>query len=1433
MIMTVFLGVNPGWAQREYEHILTAGMDPEDPDYDPDTNYDTINGAVVAMNQKQPPLGPDTLGCIRVYPGIYEEHLNDLYAPDGHNLPAHCDLIGMADDPCDVVIQHARDWDDTERHQIGWHGIHANGDNIISNLNVYNHEQHGLKVFSQQDSVWLEQDSQMNNCIVVSEHRAIQGHGEKLVITNCTVYSRHLFCIRADSTFSISDCNLYPRGYTPVIETPTGIVACGSGTIKNVKILATLSDATYREDDGALIGIQLLGRDEQEHVSISHTQIDLELTSEYLEYAQPLRVCGIVSGLIYGSSGPEYKGRATVRNCTIDVTGIEEGWDTPETDDDGAPTSVDEIFIRRGGTMAVHDTNITTSRTAAGNGVGGHHYVLNNENGTLYVDFDSVTLDPDDPEYMNGTITEHRVENTTQDTEYFFIQDAIDDANDGDVIEAVESIYYENVNFKGVSCTVTSPDPDDWDVVERTVIDADQSGSVVTFNSSEDSDSVLSGFTITGGYASNGAGIYCSESSPTIKNCIITDNKATGTGGGLQNLFSACPTVTNCIFSGNSASVYGGAVYSQSSHPTVKNCVFWQNNSADGGGITNIDSSPSLTGCTFSKNSADSGGGGGMYNAKLIGTCSPRITNCILWGNTADEEGDNVYNLGSPDPTFSYCDIKGCGGSGPGNWDPNFGTDCGGNIDKDPLFAAWIPTDGLVSKWKFDEGSGSIAYDSVGDNDASLYGAQWTTDMVDDALSFDGNDYLNCPDHNSLDITSEITISAWIYRDDTGPDYLVAKRDGDEQQYGIYLYNSQVWFCTFSSPDSYTGTTQTLDTGKWYHIACTFDSNAGEGEIYINGLPKATDKTASAITSADSDLFIGARGDGAGGATFCFDGIIDDVAIYNKVLSAYEVEQMLQRGLTGQDDYHLSWRSPCFNAGDPNGDCDAQTDIDGQPRVMIVIPEIGADEMKSSMHFGVSMKEPYYSHIFDSYQKMKYLIPNFTWIVRNVAGDRDAYDSMVSELHSANPNAILGNYMSACFASSAAEDDDPNIPRYIHYDDPDFDSTWILLADSNDPNSYITSSKFPYLRYLDMNMPEARSAIIDLAIERALDRNLDAINFDNCYWGVAPRSDVNPYDANEWTAAFMNFYSEANSAADACRLRLIFNVATGKVGRVEDAFEAVSPYADGLMTEWGFHPNRRTDSGLSKEVAGYETVLKTGTMVLIFASKAGVCDIVNSTQNKAFGVSKIRPLAEKYGNIYLVRFGNVLDSKGQINDSLACLDDFGTNLIANGDFSDWSSGEPNDWTVALSTQDPNNAKIAQVGYVVKAYSSNADANSLLLQDSNGLDPNNNTDYGSGACNLYTTDGKDVSVSQNITTVAGELYRVSIYIGQTKPYDPNLVGTLAISGDNGSTFDESFSKSGVKTFTFEAASSTTAFKISTGPDELVDISFDDVAVWRID
>ena len=117
--------------------------------------------------------------------------------------------------------------------------------------------------------------------------------------------------------------------------------------------------------------------------------------------------------------------------------------------------------------------------------------------------------------------------NGSEELPFQTIQRGIDFAFDGDTVLAEEGVYIENIDFLGKSILVSSHFILDGRVstIQSTVIDGNREGSVVTFDSGEDSNSVIRGFTLTGGYAVYGAGVFCDGSSPTISENILLENE--------------------------------------------------------------------------------------------------------------------------------------------------------------------------------------------------------------------------------------------------------------------------------------------------------------------------------------------------------------------------------------------------------------------------------------------------------------------------------------------------------------------------------------------------------------------------------------------------------------------------------------------------------------------------------------------------------------------------------------------------------------------------------------------------------------------------------------------------------------------------------------------------------------------------------------------
>jgi alpha-tubulin suppressor-like RCC1 family protein len=162
--------------------------------------------------------------------------------------------------------------------------------------------------------------------------------------------------------------------------------------------------------------------------------------------------------------------------------------------------------------------------------------------------------------------------------DYPTIQWAINEASYfvTDTVLVTNGIYYENLDFGGKAVTVTSVNGPD-----ATIIDGGHVGPVVNFSSGENSNSVISGFTLQNGHADWGAGITVQSASPTILNNVFQNN-AQGDGGfgagvGGNN---ASPIIEQNLFQNNSAdSQYLSGVVSfvNGSSPLIADNVFENN----------------------------------------------------------------------------------------------------------------------------------------------------------------------------------------------------------------------------------------------------------------------------------------------------------------------------------------------------------------------------------------------------------------------------------------------------------------------------------------------------------------------------------------------------------------------------------------------------------------------------------------------------------------------------------------------------------------------------------------------------------------------------------------------------------------------------------------------------------------------------------------
>ncbi len=196
--------------------------------------------------------------------------------------------------------------------------------------------------------------------------------------------------------------------------------------------------------------------------------------------------------------------------------------------------------------------------------------------------------------------------------------------------------------------------------------------------------------------------------------------------------------------------------------------------------------------------------------------------------------------------------------------------------------------------WKFDEGSGNIAYDSSGlGNDGTIYGATWSTNCISGScLSFDGvDDYVFVPNSSSLTISGEITIEAWVYPLGWNGKYpgIVAKYWPNGYLLGINNGSRtwNLWLRTEGGGLGIIWSDSPVELNKWIHLAVTRDSN-GVMKMYINGTLQARTTTLKgSISEPERDLEIG-RWDGY------FKGLIDEVRIYSRALTEEEIRAHAQ-----------------------------------------------------------------------------------------------------------------------------------------------------------------------------------------------------------------------------------------------------------------------------------------------------------------------------------------------------------------------------------------------------------------------------------------------------------------------------------------------------------------------------------------------------------
>ncbi len=214
---------------------------------------------------------------------------------------------------------------------------------------------------------------------------------------------------------------------------------------------------------------------------------------------------------------------------------------------------------------------------------------------------------------------------------------------------------------------------------------------------------------------------------------------------------------------------------------------------------------------------------------------------------------------------------------------------------------------GLAANWSFNENSGSNTKDSTGINNGTIIGASWISGANGSALDFDGKGgHVEVPNSSSLDINGDqITMAAWFKiteKSDEGgfifknSQYFL--RINNQGRVSFILYNPS-WSEVLMSWDS------RIQDNSWHHVAGVYDGM--EMKLYLDGKKIAGKTSSGNIQSKSSDVWIGSQS----GSMNQFDGILDEVQIYNKALSDIEVGQLFGSIKPGE----VINKAPTANAG--------------------------------------------------------------------------------------------------------------------------------------------------------------------------------------------------------------------------------------------------------------------------------------------------------------------------------------------------------------------------------------------------------------------------------------------------------------------------------------------------------------------------------------
>ena len=214
--------------------------------------------------------------------------------------------------------------------------------------------------------------------------------------------------------------------------------------------------------------------------------------------------------------------------------------------------------------------------------------------------------------------------------------------------------------------------------------------------------------------------------------------------------------------------------------------------------------------------------------------------------------------------------------------------------------------EGLVALWA---GEGN-ASDSIGANNGTLVnGVSFVAGNVGQAFSFDGASYVSIPNSPSLDaFTTNITIESWLKGNQltANSDWkgIVTKGNSSWRLQATSRANTVYFGADGVSPNGDLYGSRNVNDGRWHHVAAVYDG--AYMFLYVDGTLDVSQPATGSISQNSNPACIGANAKayvpscGCNEPGYFFNGLIDEVSIYNRALTASEIQADYEAGKGGK-----------------------------------------------------------------------------------------------------------------------------------------------------------------------------------------------------------------------------------------------------------------------------------------------------------------------------------------------------------------------------------------------------------------------------------------------------------------------------------------------------------------------------------------------------